>query len=222
MSHVMVDVALFPIPNSVNFPGVSCPLHVFEPRYRQMVRYCIDNNMLMGVCHTEKLVHAISKQQTVHETLNSNQSTYKPQGIFSAGPVRLMQELEDGRMLIQVDTAIRLRLRQEKQTLPFSIWSCEELLDVPHDAGAEGLLVQTQDKILRRLLVILHGNDEAQEMLTSEQWQHMPAKDFSFAIAGLLSMAPEASQALLEMTQPQKRLDSVLEMLNELGPNVSG
>ena len=30
----MPQVALFPIPNSVNFPGVPCPLHVFEPRYR--------------------------------------------------------------------------------------------------------------------------------------------------------------------------------------------
>ena len=31
-------VALFPLPNAVLFPGVPLPLHIFEPRYREMVR----------------------------------------------------------------------------------------------------------------------------------------------------------------------------------------
>ena len=31
-------VALFPLPNAVLFPGVPLPLHIFEPRYRDMVR----------------------------------------------------------------------------------------------------------------------------------------------------------------------------------------
>jgi Lon protease-like protein len=32
------SVPLFPLPNAVLFPGVPLPLHVFEPRYREMVR----------------------------------------------------------------------------------------------------------------------------------------------------------------------------------------
>lgn len=32
------QVPLFPLPNAVLFPGVPLPLHVFEPRYREMVR----------------------------------------------------------------------------------------------------------------------------------------------------------------------------------------
>jgi len=31
-------VPLFPLPNAVLFPGVPLPLHIFEPRYRDMVR----------------------------------------------------------------------------------------------------------------------------------------------------------------------------------------
>jgi Lon protease-like protein len=38
----MVDlpnvIALFPLPNAVLFPGMPLPLHIFEPRYREMVR----------------------------------------------------------------------------------------------------------------------------------------------------------------------------------------
>ena len=222
MTPTTVDVALFPIPNSVNFPGVPCPLHVFEPRYRQMVSHCIEHDMLMGVCHTEKLLHANTKEQTVSEALNSNQSTYKPQGVFSAGQVKLLQELDDGRMLIEVDTAMRLQLVEEQQTLPFNIWSCRELLDEPCDAEALAKLEQTQAKILQRLLVLVHDNPQAVEMLQQDQWQAMPAQEFSFAVAGLLSLPTETAQALLEMTHPQARLDSVLAMLNQIGPNVRG
>ncbi len=33
-----VAIPLFPLPNVVLFPGVLLPLHIFEPRYRDMVR----------------------------------------------------------------------------------------------------------------------------------------------------------------------------------------
>lgn len=217
----MVDVALFPIPNSVNFPGVPCPLHVFEPRYRQMVRYCIDQNLLMGVCHTEKVVHYTEREQTIEEALKSNQATYKPRVVFSAGPVQLLQELDDGRMLVQVDNEVRLRLGEEKQTLPFSIWACEELLDEALDEAGELALQQSQAKILKRLLAITHDNEQAQKMLRSDHWQAMPAHRFSFAAAGLLGMPPETSQALLEMTNAQERLDTILEMINAMGSALS-
>lgn len=217
----MVDVALFPVPNSVNFPGVPCSLHVFEPRYRQMVRQCIDRNLLMGVCHTEKVLHRKEREQTLEQALNSNQTTYKPQGIFSAGPVELLEELEDGRMLIQVSNEVRLQLGEEKQTLPFGIWGCEELVDKALDETGELALKQSQSKILQRLLAVTHGNEDAQDMLNSVHWRAMPAQTFSFAVAGLLGMPPETSQALLEMTSAQMRLDTVLEMINTMGTALS-
>lgn len=217
----MVDVALFPVPNSVNFPGVPCSLHVFEPRYRQMVRQCIDRNLLMGVCHTEKVLHRKEREQTLEQALNSNQTTYKPQGIFSAGPVELLEELEDGRMLIQVNNEVRLQLGEEKQTLPFGIWACEELVDKALDETGELALKQSQAKILQRLLAVTHGNEDAQAMLNSVHWRAMPAQTFSFAVAGLLGMPPETSQALLEMTSAQTRLDTVLEMINTMGTALS-
>ena len=217
----MVDVALFPVPNSVNFPGVPCSLHVFEPRYRRMVRQCIDRNLLMGVCHTEKVLHRKEREQTLEQALNSNQTTYKPQGIFSAGPVELLEELEDGRMLIQVSNEVRLQLGEEKQTLPFGIWGCEELVDKALDETGELALKQSQSKILQRLLAVTHGNEDAQDMLNSVHWRAMPAQTFSFAVAGLLGMPPETSQALLEMTSAQMRLDTVLEMINTMGTALS-
>lgn len=212
----MVEVALFPIPNSVTFPWVPCPLHVFEPRYRQMVHHCIDQHMLLGVCHTEKILHANARQQSTEEALSSNQSTYKPCGVFSAGPVEVIEELDDGRLLIRVDTNIRLQLQEEKQTLPFSIWSCEELLDEACDNQDVLMMEQSKAKILHRLLAITHTNEKIQEVLNSDYWQTMPAQKFSFAVAGLLGMESGLAQHILETTDAQHRLDTVLEMINRI------
>ncbi len=41
-------ISLFPL-NVVLLPGATLPLHIFEPRYRQMVRHCVDNQSEFGV-----------------------------------------------------------------------------------------------------------------------------------------------------------------------------
>jgi Lon protease-like protein len=209
-----MDVALFPIPNSVSFPGVPCPLHVFEPRYRQMVRHCLEEDLFMGVCHTEKVLRNNSREQTLEEALSSNQSTYKPREVFSAGPVELMDELPDGRLMITVRASVRLVLQEERQTLPFSIWRCRELVDAPGDGQALQALQQSKEKILTRLLAITHGHDEVQAQLRSDHWQQMSPLDFSFAAAGMLVAEPELAQQLLETTDTQHRLDVLLELIN--------
>ena len=211
----MIKVAVFPIPNSVNFPGVPCPLHIFEPRYRQMVKHCIDNTLSMGVCNTAKVLRASEQNQSMENALNSNQSTYKPVAIFSAGPVTLLEELDDGRMVIEVAFDTRLKLQTELQTLPFNIWACDELPDETMTKAEEYSLVQTKQKILMRLLAITHTSEEYQQLLKSDLWQNMPAGEFSYAVTGLLGLPGEVQQEILEMTKPTERLLSVLGMLNK-------
>jgi Lon protease-like protein len=210
----MVDVALFPIPNLVSFPGVPRTLHVFEPRYRQMVRFCIEQESLLGVCQAASVVHANTKEQSREEILNSNQSTYKPCAVFSAGTVELLDTMEDGRMMITVHTSTRLRLGEEKQTLPFSVWACEAVPDEPIDSDSALAMKQAKEKILTRLLAITHNTPELQTQFSGDFWQSMPAHDFSFAIAGVVGMPADIAQRLLEMTRPQQRMETILDLLN--------
>src|SRR3954462_8009494 len=42
-------IPLFPLPNVVLFPSVCLPLHVFEPRYREMIADALDGDRLIGM-----------------------------------------------------------------------------------------------------------------------------------------------------------------------------
>src|SRR5438067_904701 len=40
---------LFPLPNVVLFPNVFLPLHIFEPRYREMVGDALESDRMIGM-----------------------------------------------------------------------------------------------------------------------------------------------------------------------------
>ena len=46
---VLEQLPLFPLPNVVLFPDTLLPLHVFEPRYLEMLEQALDGNQLIGV-----------------------------------------------------------------------------------------------------------------------------------------------------------------------------
>lgn len=47
----MRDLPVFPLPQAVLFPGALMPLHVFEPRYRQMTKDAIDTHGVIAIAH---------------------------------------------------------------------------------------------------------------------------------------------------------------------------
>ena len=40
---------LFPLPNVVLFPDVFLPLHIFEPRYKQMIARALEGDRIIGM-----------------------------------------------------------------------------------------------------------------------------------------------------------------------------
>jgi Lon protease-like protein len=49
IAGALAALPLFPLPNAVLFPGAFLPLHVFEPRYRAMVRDALQGHRAMAV-----------------------------------------------------------------------------------------------------------------------------------------------------------------------------
>ncbi|MCA9515448.1 MAG: LON peptidase substrate-binding domain-containing protein [Myxococcales bacterium] len=40
---------MFPLPRTVLFPGVTLPLHLFEPRYRELAEHCVTGDRLLAL-----------------------------------------------------------------------------------------------------------------------------------------------------------------------------
>lgn len=79
-------IPLFPLPNVVLFPGLPLPLHIFEPRYRDMVRDAAAGARLVG------MVLLRGDWQSRYE---AKDAPIFPIG--TAGEILRLDELPDGR-----------------------------------------------------------------------------------------------------------------------------
>jgi uncharacterized protein len=81
-------VPLFPLPNVVFFPRMPLPLHIFEPRYRTMVRDAVKGARLIG------MVLLRGDRETDYA------SPPEAFGVGTVGELVRMEELPDGRFNI--------------------------------------------------------------------------------------------------------------------------
>ncbi len=80
-SHV-IEMPLFPL-HTVLFPGQVLPLHVFEPRYQQMVRRCLAEDLSFGVVlirKGEEVADAAPEPYGVGTIAHIIESTHLPDG----------------------------------------------------------------------------------------------------------------------------------------------
>lgn len=212
----MTDVCVFPIPDCVTFPGTTFPLHVFEPRYREMIAFCVENQVPLAICHPRKVVSEGQTHSDIKQALNSNQSTYRPYPVFTAGVCSEPETTEDGRLYLTVDMQTRYRVIAEKQFLPYQIYQCEEFIDIAPNAEEVEQNKLLRDKICHRLAA-LGGKDETiQYLLNDEEWQAKTAEAFSFELFGLMRFDAELMQQILEMDSAHQRLQYTLDLLNSV------
>jgi len=150
-----VEIALFPIPEMVSFPGTTVPLHVFEPRYRALIRDCVRDERLVAVCHTRKQISDSKPNQSIEEMLKSNQASFEPFPVFSAGLCEIMETTEDGRLRVDVNMQARYRQLENQQMVPYRIVVCEALPDHPleqEELGNSQALMLSINKILGSIM----------------------------------------------------------------------
>lgn len=212
----LIEAAIFPIPGCVVFPGMTFPLHVFEPRYRTMVKDCVSQNRPLAVAHTQKVV-SVPKRDNETDALTSNQATYKPFAVFSAGDCEIVETFSDGRMRVDVHVNQRLSLITEKQTLPYLIGECKPVPDRQLAAGELTEAQRLQAEVVRRLLALVRQFPQQlasiKTVLEQEQWQDKTPEAFSFAIFRLIQIDAPVQQKVLESTSSIERLSITLEVL---------
>lgn len=91
------ELPLFPL-NVVLFPGQSLPLHIFEPRYRVMIKMCVDNNQPFGI------------------VLAMDEEPDAPASIGTSARVTEVKRLPDGRMNIVTMGEDRFKLHDFRES----------------------------------------------------------------------------------------------------------
>src|SRR5438067_8804824 len=121
MSAKTIELPLFPL-NVVLFPGMVLPLHIFEPRYRQMIVDCQEQERPFGI------VLVKPDSQPLQE---------EPYPVGTMAEIRELNRLEDGRFLLMAVGLQRFRiLRQHRKKLYLCgiVEEFEDVADEPTDA----------------------------------------------------------------------------------------
>lgn len=109
-------MALFPL-GTVLFPGVVLPLHIFEPRYRQMITRCVHLKQPFGVVFIKEGVEVGGEAE--------------PYEIGTVAEIQNVLRFEDGRMLLTTVGQQRFRIVNIVQREPYLVGNVELLDDQP-------------------------------------------------------------------------------------------
>jgi Lon protease-like protein len=95
-------IPIFPLPGALLLPRARLPLHIFEPRYLQMLEDCMKT--------PERLIGMIQPRDV---PANYASDSTKLQSIGCAGRLTGFSETEDGRYMVTLSGVSRFRLREE-------------------------------------------------------------------------------------------------------------
>jgi Lon protease-like protein len=195
----MATLPMFPL-GSVLFPHALMPLHVFEPRYRQMITECLGGSSEFGVVLIERGSEVGGGDVR-----------------FDVGTVaRILRagELEDGRWVLVTAGTERLRVREWLDDDPYPRADVERVAEPA--ASPTPTLVDDVGRRLRRVLALrAELGDPAAGVDVSLADDPVRA---SFEAAALASVGPLDAQALLELDDAGARLARVAQLLDEEVP----
>ncbi len=178
----MPELGLFPLP-IVLVPTERIPLHIFEPRYQELIGECVETEGEFGLVLAtgDGAVHEIGTRARV------------------AG---VLEELEDGRMNIVVEGGERFRLLELTRGRSFQTGVVEDVYDDGDPAAAEDL--QRALSVFRELAELAESDvDIPDETSETVDWELAARVDFGV----------DAKQELLSSTSPAARMRRLVELL---------
>ncbi len=192
---------LFPLPGVVFLPATLLPLHVFEPRYRKLVKDCLDGESIFAVpLLREGWQTDYDGRPPVHD-------------VSGVGRVVRSQALPDGRYNLLVLGIARVRLLEELPTdEPYRL-ARASVLDESIAPGVEERLRVTTDQ-LRLVAGQIMSSSPA---LSADLSRVLKGAEDSVQLVNMLGhlvlRESDERQQFIEMDDPLLRADRVLEGL---------
>jgi Lon protease-like protein len=196
---------LFPLPDLVLFPHAAQPLHVFEPRYRQLTADALAGDRLV----TMALLRP-GWEEDYH-----NSPPIHP--VVCVGGVVQEERLPDGRYHLLLQGLSRARVIQELATdRPYRVARVELLADVPvaDPASEEALRAELGD----RVLPFFSAHPPAREQLRRLVQGSTPLGGLCDVLCFALPLGTEARQELLSEVRVEPRVRLLLRRLEGRTP----
>jgi len=126
------EVGIMTLPNAILFPQALLPLYIFEPRYRKMLKECLESQRMFAVA----LPHTTTSTKLV------------PNRIAGVGLIRACVDKPDGSSNLILQGVSRVRFTDFVQEKPFYVGRIEVLNTEESDAlEVEALSVKVLEMI---------------------------------------------------------------------------
>ena len=186
------ELPLFPL-NTVLFPSLPLPLHIFEERYKLMIGTCVVTDNLFGVCLIKEGVEVGGPAE--------------PFEIGTVARIAEVERLPDGRMNLMTFGTRRFRLDEVIQREPYLVGRVV-VLQPGSEPPAEELVADVADRLLRYLREVRGAArlPDRGELLTD-------VDRLSYLAAATLGLPARERQAFLEVDSAVDRLRQARDLL---------
>jgi Lon protease-like protein len=183
----MHPIPLLPLPTAL-LPGAPMPLHIFEPRYRQMIAHCIEGDGRFALVY--------------HDPDESGPFQVAAQ-VGCMAEIREFQPIPDGRSTILVEGRERIKLTEEAASEGMYYKALVETFE-DLDANPPGIHERrnVSIKLFQRTMTGIEISPSAIPEIDD-------TRDVSFQIARWIHTAPQWHQRLLESRSEVERLEQI-------------
>lgn len=203
---------LFPL-EVVLFPGTPLPLHIFEPRYKDLISECLENKTRFGIVRAKAAQEGESEEEEEEENTEAEAAEQEAEPALAdvgctAEIVAVTKTYPDGRMDIVTEGRERFEVLDLDEQRSFLRADVLYFDDEAGNAAAEA--VARAVKLHGEILAIAGAKQSLPEEL----------KQISFHLAGSLPLDLDFKQALLEMRSESKRIEAVITAFEAILPKL--
>jgi Lon protease-like protein len=191
---------IFPLPGAVLLPFALIPLHVFEPRYRKMVRDCQAATGVLALANVPA------------EALRERRQPPAVLPVIGAGILARVDPLPDGRSNIVLRGVLRARIVEELPAEePYRLVRAERVAELEEDAaGLERSAQQLRQMVLA--LCARRPGAAATALAQMAASKSLPG-ELADAVGALVIESSHDRQQLLEIASAEERLRRVAQQV---------
>ena len=188
MAEPVQRIALFPLSNVVLFPRVKTPLHIFEPRYRQLMRDVLegDRRIAMAVVRAE------------HQDEMAGDPPIYPVGC--CGEISEHQRRPDGRYDLVLHGLWRFRIVEEEPAVPERLYRVARVvaLEDGFDASEGERVARLRAHVVENVAALSRRADSGDARFDPSLFAGIDDATFVNVLANAIAVPVEEKQALLE------------------------